>query len=293
MVNTHYNFKNLCELYSYFKSCTSRLPCMEHGKIKKASCLAAGILSDLCLIPGAGALALIAKCYKSNFNPKDHQVKQDKTPILCIHGNGYNGIQWIFFRYFLNKKGDCGSVFSLNLDGILTNDPKKGINHYADVVNAEILKIQKLTNTNKFILVGHSMGGLVASYYTEHLSIENKIEVKKVITISTPWEVPPILRKLTEKTKKISPSLFYTPERFKNMNNEGDFLNSLKKKVSESEVKYSTLYSHGDGLVPGETGKLKNGKKIQTAAYNYQGHVTPMLSPPIWKQVHKWIQEES
>jgi len=113
---------------------------------------------DLPLLPTAAGL-LLYMLSKPNFDPT--KPKTNAVPILLLHGNGFNESQWILGREFL-KKEQYGSVFSLNYDGLVTNDPKKGIDDYAaEKVRDKILQIKKLTGQDRVILVGHSMGGMM------------------------------------------------------------------------------------------------------------------------------------
>lgn len=265
--------------------------CADIGNsVKKICCCTIAIFGDLLLLPVAGALALFAKCYKSNFDPTVKKIKKNKTPVLCIHGNGYNEMQWVFGRYFLGKKENCGSIFSLNLDGLISNNPNNGIEEYAKKVREKVLEIRQLTGRNDIILLGHSMGGLVAAHFAESLASGDSVQINKVITVSTPWKIPPRLKKLTKLTKRCAPSLFHAPKRYREMRDEENFLSNLRDKASKSPIKYYSIYSTGDPLVTGEVGKLSDLKPSRS--YTCHGHYTPMGSPTIWKQIQTCIEEE-
>ncbi|MBA3958593.1 MAG: alpha/beta hydrolase [Parachlamydiaceae bacterium] len=143
------NHTSLC-----FKVCTT---------IQKICSFLYSVSCDVLLIPGAGILTLFTSCYKSD--PTVHNIRKDKTPILFIHGNGYNEMQWVVGRYFLSKDKELGSMFSLRLDGLLSNKSENGIEEYAAKVAVKVQEIANLTGLNDVTLVGHSMGGLVAAHY--------------------------------------------------------------------------------------------------------------------------------
>src|SRR5262249_43601080 len=117
---------------------------------------------------------------------------KDKVPILLIHGSRSNEAQWVVGRQFL-KKEEYGSVFSLNLDGLVSNDPKKGIEDYARKVSEKIAEIKARTGQNEVILIGHSMGCVVAGYYAEYLARSESTIVKHVISFASPWQGSPFL----------------------------------------------------------------------------------------------------
>lgn len=261
----------------------------------KVACFAVSIFTDLILVLFAAGLLLFAVSYKSNFDPSPDQIKKDHTPILMIHGNGFNEIQWVMGRQFLSDP-QYGSVFTLNLDGLITNETTQGIDDYAQKVSAKIQEIQNLTGRKDITLIGHSMGGLVASYYAENLSGENA-QVDKIITISSPWHGSPLLKFFTEITEKYLPSLFKEPKRFQQMNNENNFLVKLRAQAvqSESERKrvYYSIYSEADMMVSDETGRLHDrAKHTSTRSHSYSllGHFTPMVYPPLWKQIQDWVK---
>lgn len=248
-----------------------------------------GAASDLALLPAAGILALFA-CYKSNFDPKVHQVKKDKVPILFIHGNGYNEMQWVVGRHLLSKDQELGSMFSLNLDGLVTNQINNGIDDYALKVAIKIEEIKKLTNRNDIIFVVHSMGGLIGTYYTEYLSEKQNTKVDRIIAISTPWSGSPTLNALTKITEYFFPSLFKTPKRYKQMRNEDNFLDDLKNKaVFSKKTKYYSLYSTADGFVPGDSGKLNDDPNCNEE-YSWMGHYMPMVAFSPWRKIHSWLK---
>jgi pimeloyl-ACP methyl ester carboxylesterase len=260
---------------------------------KKICNFITSLAADLFLLPGALGLFLFAACYKSNFDPTIHEIKRDKIPILFIHGNGFNETQWVYGRHFLSKQENNGSLFSLNLDGLLTNESQKGIDDYAEKVATKVKTICKLTGSNEVILVGHSMGGLVASYYAENKT-DQEININKVITISTPWHGSPFLKRITTLTQRFFPSLLKNPKRYQHMRNEDNFLDSLRKKAIESDTnstrRYYSISCSTDFMVSGNNGALLENVE-RTKKFSWGGHYTVMISPVIWQQVQQWINE--
>lgn len=136
------------------------------------------------LVPAAGLALLAYSGY--NFNPQDNEIKKGITPILLLHGSGFNESEFVVARYYLNQP-KYGSVFSLNIEGILSRDPTKGIDDYAfGIVGETIKKIITLTQCNSVIPIGHSMGGMIAMFYAEYFSEEDQIEVKHAFPIASP-----------------------------------------------------------------------------------------------------------
>ncbi len=250
-----------------------------------ATCIPRGLfaaLSDLALLPVAGILLGAAKA-NVNFNPS--VVKQGKTPILLLHGSGFNESEWVLGRQFL-KKEKYGSVFSVNYDGLVSNDPAKGIDDYAmEKVREKISEIAKQTAQSKVILIGHSMGGLIASYYAERLSAEDNIEVKLVITIASPWKGAPLLGCLAEAKK---------PKRYRQMTPASPFLEELAARAltsrQEERRSYYTIGSTMDPMVPAPASKLSEDPSSDKTL-TYLGHYGLVASPAVWKQVRSWLDK--
>ena len=223
--------------------------------------------------------------FGTNMDPKTEDVKKDNTPIVLIHGSGFNESQWIIGCQFFKGK-DYGSVFSLSLDRHLFPNPDNGIEDYARMVKVKVDGIKKLTGRNDVILIGHSMGGLVGCYYKELFASET--EIKKVISISTPWYGSPLLNMLTRLTKHAIPSIFKKPKRHCNMRNEEGVFDQLRERTV-SDSAYYNIYSKGNALVPFRRGQLRvnlgHSKK-----YHFHGRFTSMISPGVWHQVQNWIK---
>ncbi len=255
------------------------------------------ILCDILLLPAALALLLVARC-KSNFNPKPEDVKQRTTPILLLHGSGFNQSEWVVGRQFL-KNQEYGSVFSLNYDGLASNDPTKGVEDYAqDKISKEIKRIKELTGSDRIILMGHSMGGLIAGYYAENLAKADEVNVEHVISIATPWQGTPSIDcfwKLGGRFSKERES-----KRHQQMSLSGGtetdpkFRQNLVAKALNSERKgvrkYYNIWSTTDYAVPGAHGRVTEDPRRQRS-FSYLGHYALVAWPSVWLQTRAWLNE--
>ena len=100
-----------------------------------------------------------------------------KLPILLLHGVGCNAGVWSGFRRHLEQRG-IGPVYALSY-----GPPLASIEHFADQVAARIGDIEAATGASQVVLVGHSMGGLVARAYLRQYG---GAKVRRLITIGTP-----------------------------------------------------------------------------------------------------------
>jgi len=110
------------------------------------------------------------------------------VPVIFVHGYyadafGNGSAMWQSMITYLKNNGyDDNDLFAFELEpGPL---PANGdITRYAGRLSAEIARVKNLTGAKKVDLVCHSMGGLVARWYTTH-NYHN--DVRNLIMIGTP-----------------------------------------------------------------------------------------------------------
>ncbi len=249
----------------------------------KISEVAFSILSDILILPGIGLL-LIWMLLRPSFDPLF--LKKDKVPILLLHGSGFNESQWIWGKFFLRNK-DYGSIFSVSYDALITNDPKKGIDDCAmGKVRDKILQIQKLTGQAEIILIGHSMGGLIASYYAERLAKQDGTNIRHVISIASPWQGTPVIKQLLTKKHK--------EKRYLQMSPNNAFREKLIQDALHSEKTgkrtYYTIGSKADLLVP-FPGSHLSGDLPHQYTFSRNALLGLVVFPQVWKQIHLWLDK--
>ena len=81
------------------------------------------------------------------------------TPVILVHGVLVNDGVWFTMRRYLARH-DVGAVYTINY-GPTYDD----IEHFAEQLGAKIESVCAATGAAQVLLVGHSMGGLVARAY--------------------------------------------------------------------------------------------------------------------------------
>ena len=99
-----------------------------------------------------------------------------RLPVLLIHGYQCNRGFWVELRGRLARAGWQAATLSLNP---VFND----IDGYVDLVARRIDEVCAAAGTEKIILVGHSMGGLVSRAY---LRRHGSGKVAKLVTLGSP-----------------------------------------------------------------------------------------------------------
>jgi len=106
----------------------------------------------------------------------DAPAKTGQTPLLLIHGYCCNRGFWWWLKPRLEAQGR--SVATLTLE------PLHGdIDGYAEQVARAVDRLCRATGASQVMLVGHSMGGLVARAYLRRYG---ELRVARLITLGTP-----------------------------------------------------------------------------------------------------------
>lgn len=172
------------------------------------------------------------------FDPKEKEIvkdpsgKAEQKPILLVHGLFHNSSGWFYHKHKLNKAG-FKNVFTVNLGAI----PNKSIPEYAEVLKKRVNEIRSITGRDDIDFVGHSMGGLVSSYFALNMAEESGTQVDKIVTLNSP-----ILG-----TKM---HIFAPGPCVRNMSNRSDFVKNLSQKIKSSpKTRFFHFSSKADLLV--------------------------------------------
>ena len=108
---------------------------------------------------------------------RDPRPAPARRPVLLVHGVLVNDGVWIPFKRYL-ARNNIGPVYTINY-----GPPLADIELFAEQLDAKIEAIRAATGAERVVLVGHSMGGLVARAYLRRFGAAR---VEKLITIGTP-----------------------------------------------------------------------------------------------------------
>lgn len=97
-------------------------------------------------------------------------------PVLLIHGYACNSGYWLPMSKLLREAG-------ISHYGIDLEPPGASIDDYVPQVQAAVARLRRETGSRQVIMVGHSMGGLVARAY---LRQHGGAQLARVITLGTP-----------------------------------------------------------------------------------------------------------
>ena len=124
------------------------------------------------------------------------------VPLVFIHGWLGSSLEWKYQLYHFNVKNH---IILLDLPGFGKSDKPKE-NYTIDFYTKQIIDFFKLLKYNKVILIGHSLGGLIA----QDIVLKNPKIVEKLILISSTSGKPQsILERIKIFWINILFSLFY------------------------------------------------------------------------------------
>ncbi len=109
--------------------------------------------------------------------PDRLRVSVERPPILLVHGYGCSRAAWWWLRRRLEARGWV--VATINLEPIYAD-----IERYVEPLAQRIDAVLAETGASRLVLVGHSMGGLVARAYLRRHGAD---KVSRVVTLGTPY----------------------------------------------------------------------------------------------------------
>ncbi len=112
------------------------------------------------------------------FMKEPYDEKSDQQPILLVHGYLSHRAHWWYIRMRLRMAGHR-QVYTVNL-----GTPFNSIEDFVAVVDRKVQEIQRKTGKMKIKIIGHSMGGLVAS----HFAHQTESTVTHIITLGSPLQ---------------------------------------------------------------------------------------------------------
>jgi predicted alpha/beta hydrolase family esterase len=190
------------------------------------------------------------------------------TAIYFIHGTFDKSSALNILGKRLMKAGLADAISSLHLLAFDQRYQGKSIEFFAT-------QLQNKINENKHqrvILIAHSRGGLVASYFAEFLAGHAGIKVPLIITVGTPFNGSYLAMQ----------PLSWFSDSVKEMSLDSGFLLQLKKKILDNSItRYHFFIAENDTIVPGESGYIKeyiNQQPSSLSILKRHGHLSILSS---------------
>ncbi|MCL4478609.1 MAG: alpha/beta fold hydrolase [Deltaproteobacteria bacterium] len=192
------------------------------------------------------------------------RTSKHKTPIILVHGYTMNRACFLLIHIRLFMDGF--RVFTVNL-----YPPFKRIESLSELLADKVDEIAEKTGEREVYIIGHSMGGLVARYYSS--SPRGMSRVKKIITIATPHN--------GTRTAALGIGM-----NANEMKPGAAFLETLQ---TRHHAPLYAIWSIFDNMVvPPQTGYLKD---YPNSSVQFKGHITMLYSSAVYKLIFNEIKE--
>jgi pimeloyl-ACP methyl ester carboxylesterase len=203
------------------------------------------------------------------------RIHHDSTrlPVLLVHGYGANGGYWVHLAALL----DAAHVSHATLD----LEPLFGdIDRYAPQVEEAARTLCAAAGTGKLVVVGHSMGGLVARAWLRH---GGGALAARVITLGTPH--------FGSALAGLAPGINGAQMR-RSGGRESEWLRALAEgETAATRALITSIWSHHDNMVaPQDSSVLPGARNIEFGGI---GHVALGSDPGVLAEVMREIDEVS
>ncbi|MBS4167907.1 alpha/beta fold hydrolase [Parachlamydia sp. AcF125] len=244
----------------------SRLPVIKE-RVRLVLDYIRAFVGDLAVFP------FFALAYPFSIADKRPKEVRHLTPILLLHGFAHNPTAWLIYRWYLVKKGYSVHILDFGYP------PFASLEEYAGEVKKKAEQIAQQAGTDQLNIIGHSMGGLVASYYATDLAKEGS--VKKVVTLGSPL--------IGTKVATLG-AMLRLGKCVEQMKFQSEFVLQQNKKNEESPTQFYHFSSTGDLLIQPNRSALGQNKKAITLQFRGMGHLSFLFSRKVLLQVGKALK---
>lgn len=210
-----------------------------------------------------------------NLNSKNVKKCPKNVPIIFVHGLLHNQSGWVplIKKIRADEKMKHNPIYTLNLSSTLQSIKKSSME-----VRKIIDQAKEESGSDKVIIVGHSMGGIVSAD-----TAQNSDDVAGVILLSSPVD--------GTRTSPLIPFVKSVRE----MSYKSKFIKKLKKGIKTApKAKYLFIGNYGDLIVVPNTSTVGNGKTNQDFfRVPRTGHLGVFFHKDVHKKAIERIKEIS
>lgn len=228
-----------------------------------------GLLSSICsnmVVVCLFPLGFIKKLWRPG--PND---PKEGPPVVLIHGLYHNASAWAFYRWRLRCKG-YGRIYAFTYSSWNST--------FWDIygkLETWMARVERDCPGEDIVMVGHSMGGLLAKTYAAKRDASQSSGIRRVITIGSPYKGS---KMVVFGLGLLADSLRY----------QGPLIRELENFEPSSGLPCVAFYSPVDNMVlPPESLMPPSGwKRERTAPL---GHMGALYHGPTFKRVLFYIEE--
>ncbi|MBI3508980.1 MAG: alpha/beta fold hydrolase [Chlamydiia bacterium] len=190
-------------------------------------------------------------------------------PLILIHGYLHDSSAWLYLKAKLLAAG-FGPVYCAHL-----GHPFRSIQSYAETVQELAARIEQETGRSDVAIIGHSMGGLVATFYATRFAPAGK--VTDVITIGSP------LAGTYTAHMAIGPN-------GREMEPGSELVQQIQKEIlSHDKIRFYHIASRSDALIIPQSSALVGNRAERQFVMEDVGHVSLLFSPRVAQKITDWL----
>ena len=193
---------------------------------------------------------------------------REGRPILLIHGYMHNSSAWAYLKGWLSQEG-IGPIYCLNL-----GYPFRPIRDFAEKVRQKAEQIEQETKRSDLILIGHSMGGLIAAWYATQCAPG---KVTDVITIGSPLAG-------THMAKiGLGPNA-------REMECQSEFLKEFQQAIQKNTfTRFYHIGTKTDQIIIPHRSSILEGSLERQFIVEDIGHLSLLFSSRVARRIHSWL----
>ena len=206
--------------------------------------------------------------------------------VICLHGLKSEPERFDEFREFLRHSGYATAAASY--------DDHQSITQSAQQLSTIADQLFREPNSPELVLIGHSMGGLVAREWVEHPELNNK-RIIGLITVGTPhggssWaSMPPLLDLFAERkldASDVIDVLLHQPSApgMRELAPDSEFLSALQSRPRRADVSYTTIVGTHSPVTQEQVAKIRN----TLQRINAKSTTLRLLQPRIQPLLHSF-----
>jgi len=221
-------FTLLSYTFFWYEACNSdhRDYLRRISKNKVGRWLANGVISSL--ITQNLIVLFFPFCFWRRLWNPEPDATCSNPPILLLHGLFHNASAWMLYRWILRRRG------FRNTYAVTYNCLNTDFSELQKKVAGEVDRLSAAFPDQRIILIGHSLGGLLATAYAEDRKNHDKIFA--VVTLGAPHRGSKLA---ALGINHLARSLIF----------QGKLVRELREKAEPSEAPKLAIYSPIDNLV--------------------------------------------
>ncbi|MDC0935368.1 alpha/beta fold hydrolase [Pirellulales bacterium] len=212
------------------------------------------------------------------------QRAADRPLVICLHGLRSDPKRFEAFRAYLRGSGLATAAASY--------DDHQSMKKSARQLSELAKRMFRAPNSPDLVLVGHSMGGLVAREWTENRALNNR-RIVSLVTAGTPhggssWaSMPPLLDLVGDEefhVRDVVDVLLHQPSApgMRELVPDSDFLNELNSRDRRRDVRYTTIAGTRSPVSEQQVTRIRDAllqaRDVSTTVRLLQPRIDPLLS---------------